>query len=147
MGSYREAIDAFASGADARPDVTLHRRAGRVKRGVGANVVQEMLGRARLFARVGWSEGDNESFAYTEVENTIELGADVPGSYWGRPTDRTGVAFASNGISSLHSEYLRRGGLGFLLGDGNLTYARETIVEHYYKFTSGAAFSWRRTFN
>ena len=38
----------------------------------------------------------------------------------------------SNGISSDHADYLAAGGLGFLLGDGYLKYARETIVEHYY---------------
>ena len=132
MGSYREAIDAFLNMVDAQPDITLHRRQGRVKRGVGANVVQELSGVARVFARLGWSTGDLESFAYTEIENTIEVGADLLGVYWRRPTDRTGIAFVSNGISDLHREYLRLGGLGFLLGDGNLNYARETIIEHYY---------------
>jgi hypothetical protein len=132
MGSYREAIDAFLSRTDATPDITAHRRAGRIKRGAGANVVQELFGVARVFGRLGWSSGGYESFAYTEVENTIEVGADLTGSRWGRSTDRTGLAFVSNGISSLHREYLQRGGLGFLLGDGYLTYARENIVEHYY---------------
>jgi hypothetical protein len=132
MGSYREAIDAFQAGIDARPDVTLYRQQGRVKRGVGLNVFQELYGVARAFARAGWATGGLESFAYTEVENTIQFGGDVTGQYWRRPDDRTGLAFVSNGISELHREYLRLGGLGFLLGDGGLRYARETIVEHYY---------------
>jgi hypothetical protein len=132
MGSYRQAIDAFLAGTDPAPDVTLHRGPGRVKRGVGANVIQELFGAVRAFGRLGWSGGDLESFAYTEVENTVELGADLAGVYWRRPTDRVGLAFVSNGISDLHREYLRLGGLGFLLGDGNLRYARETIVEQYY---------------
>jgi len=38
----------------------------------------------------------------------------------------------SNGISGDHQEYLKLGGLGFLLGDGTLTYSRENIVEGYY---------------
>jgi carbohydrate-selective porin OprB len=82
--------------------------------------------------RLGWSTGDLESFAYTEVENTVLFGGDITGAYWRRPTDRTGLAFVSNGISSDHADYLAAGGLGFLLGDGYLKYARETIVEHYY---------------
>ena len=46
--------------------------------------------------------------------------------------DRIGVAVVSNGLSQEHREYLRLGGLGFLLGDGTLRYGRETIVESYY---------------
>jgi carbohydrate-selective porin OprB len=46
--------------------------------------------------------------------------------------DRVGVAFASNGLSASHREYLALGGLGFLLGDGALRYGRENIVEAYY---------------
>jgi high affinity Mn2+ porin len=130
MGSYQEAIDAV-SGTSVAPDITLHRRAGRIKRGVGANAFQQ-CGAARFFARLGWSNGDYESFAYTEVENTVALGGDLAGGYWGRPADKVGLAFVSNGISSPHREYLRLGGLGFLLGDGNLAYSRETIVEQYY---------------
>jgi len=38
----------------------------------------------------------------------------------------------SNGISRDHREYLRLGGRGFLLGDGDLNYGRENIVESYY---------------
>jgi high affinity Mn2+ porin len=132
MGSYRDAIEAFINGTDAVPDVTIHRRQGRVKRGVGANLFQEMGGTARVFARVGWSDGNSESFAYTEVENTMEIGGDVVGGPWRRPTDRVGLAVVSNGISGVHSEYLRRGGSGFLLGDGGLSYARELIAELYY---------------
>ncbi len=42
------------------------------------------------------------------------------------------MAFVSNAIKRDHQNYLHYGGLGFLLGDGNLTYAREDIVEWYY---------------
>ena len=105
-------------------------------------------------ARIGWNDGKNESFAYTEVDNTFEIGGDVRGTRWRRPDDRIGLAFVSNGISDVHAEYLRRGGIGFLLGDGpgcsrrrrrrracpppppaaTSATARETIVEQYYNF-------------
>jgi hypothetical protein len=132
MGNYRQAIDAAAATPGVVPDVTLTRAQGRVKRGVGANLIQEIAGVARAFMRLGWSTGDLEAFAYTEVENTVLAGGDITGAYWRRPTDRTGLAFVSNGISGDHADYLAAGGLGFLLGDGYLKYARETIVEHYY---------------
>jgi len=132
MGNYRQAIDAAAAAPGVVPDVTLTRAQGRVKRGVGANLIQDIAGVARAFMRLGWSTGDLEAFAYTEVENTVLVGGDITGVYWRRPTDRTGLAFVSNGISGDHADYLAAGGLGFLLGDGYLKYARETIIEHYY---------------
>lgn len=132
MGSYAEAIAAFRSGADARPDVEAHRRQGRLKAGAGENVEYALGDRARLFGRAGWNDGRNESFAYTEVDDTLELGGDVTGAAWHRPGDRLGAAFVSNGLSDLHREYLRLGGLGFILGDGTLRYGRETIAESYY---------------
>jgi len=41
-------------------------------------------------------------------------------------------AFTSNAISGDHRRYLQLGGLGFLFGDGNLTYGREKIMEGFY---------------
>jgi high affinity Mn2+ porin len=86
----------------------------------------------RVFARFGWNEGQHESFAYTEVDQTVEVGGDLRGSFWKRKQDKVGVALVSNAISKVHQEYLALGGKGFLLGDGALNYGREQIVEGYY---------------
>jgi hypothetical protein len=48
------------------------------------------------------------------------------------------LALVTNGLSTAHCEYLALGGLGFLLGDGALSYARETILEEY-----GTMHVWR----
>ncbi len=82
--------------------------------------------------RVGWNEGHHENFAYTEVNQTFALGGDYRGYRWHRTHDKVGLAFVTNGISTQHQEYLKFGGLGFLLGDGGLTYGRENILEGYY---------------
>jgi hypothetical protein len=132
MGSYREAITAFQQGREAAPDIEAPRRQGRVKYGVGLNLEQELGGPARAFLRAGWSEGAYESFAYTEVNDTVALGADLRGPWWHRPSDKIGLAFVSNGLSADHRRYLALGGHGFLLGDGALSYGRETIFEAYY---------------
>ena len=132
MGSYRQAVQAFLSGVDPAPDVTAHRHQGRIKYGFGFNFEQELTDTFRAFGRWGWNEGQNESFAYTEVNLGIEAGADFRMRRWGRPEDKLGLAFISNGISRDHQNYLRFGGNGFLLGDGRLNYAREDILESYY---------------
>jgi hypothetical protein len=132
MGSYREAVQAFLAGTDPVPMIEAHRRQGRIKYGFGLNFEQELTGNLRAFGRWGWNEGKNESFAYTEVNLAIEAGADFRMKRWGRPEDKVGLAFMSNGISRDHQLYLQLGGSGFLLGDGRLTYAREDILESYY---------------
>src|SRR3974377_1698827 len=93
------------------------------------NPLNDWLG---LFARWGWKEGQHESFAYTEVDQTWQAGLGGTGERWKRPNDRMGLVFVSNGISRDHHEYLALGGLGFLLGDGKLTYGRENLLESYY---------------
>lgn len=131
MGSYDEAIQDFRSGIGPRPDIEAHRMQGRRKYGGGANVEYAVSDAVRIFGRTGWNEGHNESFAYTEVNDTVEVGADT--TLRNRTDDRLGVALVSNGISGPHRDYLALGGLGFLLGDGALRYGREDILEAYYR--------------
>ena len=132
MGSYDEAIASFASGREVAPDVTAHRVPGRVKTGVGVNAEYTFPRFVRIFARTGWNEGHHESFAYTEVNDSIQAGGDLSGGLWSRSLDRVGIAVVSNGLSHPHRDYLALGGQGFLLGDGALRYGREDIVETYY---------------
>ncbi len=132
MGDYRRAIALFLAGLTPLPDITATRRPGSVKYGFGLNLQQDLSADVRAFGRLGWNEGQHESFAYTEVDQTIAVGADLRGTRWNRKQDRIGLAFVSNGISSVHRRYLALGGQGFLLGDGALTYGRETIFETYY---------------
>jgi high affinity Mn2+ porin len=132
MGRYHDAIAAVMRGEVARPDITASRAAGRVKLGAGLNVEQAVSDAVRWFGRVGWSDGAYESFAYTEVDNTVALGADLRGTPWHRGGDKLGVAAVSNGLADDHRRYLALGGSGFLLGDGRLRYGREHIVEAYY---------------
>jgi len=132
MGDYREAVDLFLAGKGSRPIIEEAREQGRVKYGFGVNLGQQLSANLRAFGRFGWNEGRHESFAYTEVNQTFALGADYAGDRWHRGHDKAGLAFVTNGISRDHREYLKLGGLGFLLGDGALTYGRENIFEGYY---------------
>ena len=132
MGSYREAIQAFLSGSDAIPAITAHRRQGRIKYGFGLNFEQELTETTRVFGRTGWNEGQNESFAYTEVNQSVQFGGDWRLKGLRREQDKLGLTFMTHGISRVHQRYLALGGQGFLLGDGRLNYAREDILEAYY---------------
>ena len=132
MGIYREAVAQFRAGLVPVPDITNHPWHITRKYGFGVNVEQDIAPNLTAFARFGWDNGKTESFAYTEVDQTFLVGLGARGAWWHRGNDRAGLAVVTNGICKDHQEYLRLGGLGFLLGDGNLKYGRETIVETYY---------------
>lgn len=131
MGTYRTQNMA-ARRENTAPDITAHPRTTSRKYGVGLNFEQELSASARIFGRFGWNEGQHESFAYTEVDQTFEIGGDLAGSRWSRPQDKVGLAGVSNAIKRDHQGYLAAGGQGFLLGDGQLRYSRENILEAYY---------------
>jgi high affinity Mn2+ porin len=132
MGIYRQANEQYEEGLVTTPDITNHPWHITRKYGFGVNLEQDLTKNLTAFARVGWDNGKTESFAYTEVDQTVVTGVGAHGSWWHRKYDRAGVAVVTNGIKKDHQEYLALGGLGFLLGDGNLNYGRETTFESYY---------------
>jgi high affinity Mn2+ porin len=132
MGLYRRAVGDFLAGRQLVPDITAHPMQTTVKYGFGLNGEQQLNERLRVFLRLGWNEGQHESYAYTEVDSAVLTGIDYRGDAWRRKLDKVGLAFASNGLSKDHALYLKLGGQGFLLGDGHLNYGHEQIVEAYY---------------
>ena len=75
MGNYREAIENYLDGDTATPNIIATRHQGRHKYGFGLNFEQEVSPDIAVFGRLGWSDGRNESFAYTEVDRTLEAGS------------------------------------------------------------------------
>jgi high affinity Mn2+ porin len=132
MGVYREANNRFLAGVGTAPDIAANARLSTVKYGFGLNAEQELTANLRLFGRFGWNEGAHQSFAYTEVDQSISIGGDYSGRAFSRPNDKIGLTFVTNAIKRDHQRYLALGGQGFLLGDGKLNYAREDIIEGYY---------------
>jgi len=132
MGIYRDAVEQFQQGVVPVPEITNHPWHVTLKYGFGVNIEQEVAPNLTAFARWGWDNGRTESFAYTEVDSTVDTGLGFAGALWHRKQDRAGVAFVTNGIKKDHQDYLADGGLGFLLGDGRLRYGRENIFESYY---------------
>ena len=132
MGVYKDAIDNYLAGKTPVPDITAHPLQTTIKYGFGVNLEHEFPHHFRAFSRWGWNEGRHESYAYTEVDETLQAGADLAGNAWHRQFDKVGAVFVTNGISAYHRKYLGLGGEGFLLGDGGLNYGRENIFETYY---------------
>ncbi len=138
MGNYE---DALQTGRDtsAVPSVLADEKPGRTKYGFGLNFEQPLAdkGETGIFGRLGWNDGHNESFAYAEVDSFASLGAQLNGVHWGRPEDQVGIAYALDGLSSQHKNYVAAGGVGFIIGDGRLNYGLEQILETYYRVQIG----------
>lgn len=105
---------------------------GGKKIGIGLNLDQELTNDIGIFSRVGWNDGKHVSWAFTEIDRTGSLGFSIKGKRWNRPADVWGIASVMNGISSIHRDYLKAGGYGFIIGDGNLNYSNEFILETFY---------------
>ena len=71
MGSYDEAIADVRRGPDEAARHHGDAREGRARSSASASTSsRSSTDGLRAFARLGWNDGDNESFAYTEVDNT-----------------------------------------------------------------------------
>jgi high affinity Mn2+ porin len=102
------------------------------KGGICLNAEQAITDNIGAFARAGWNDGQFATWAFTEIDQTLSGGFSFKGARWGRNGDVAGVAGVINGISAEHRAFLKAGGYGFIIGDGNLNYGYEEIFETYY---------------
>jgi carbohydrate-selective porin OprB len=130
MANFQDAIDRSRATGSA-PDISQVRQKN-AKVGFGLNIEQAITKDLGLFIRASKHDGKTETYAFTEIDASVSGGMVLKGSAWSRSKDEIGVAFARNAISTSHQQYLRQGGLGVFLGDGNLRYAPERVAELYY---------------
>jgi high affinity Mn2+ porin len=129
MGSYQDTVNNPALGENIALDAAY-----RYKYGFGLNLEQEIRKNLGVFARLGWNDGKNQTYEFTDVDRTATAGLSLKGARWRRPEDTVGIAVVVNGISGVHRQYLAAGGLGITVGDGALDYRAERIVEAYYNW-------------
>jgi len=143
-GNFQDAIDlALATGQPADINAV---RAYTSRPGVSLNLEQQVSENWGLFARAGWADGNVEPWDFTDIDRTVSAGVSINGRQWGRPNDTIGLAGVVNGISGVHEAFLNAGGLGILVGDGQLPNpGLEQIIEAYYSHALSA--STRLTFD
>lgn len=126
MGNYEIATKM------ANPDIAATRVNGRTKYGFGINYEQELSAQSGIFFRGSWNDGQNETWAFTEIDHAVS-GGYVNRNPFNRKEDVFSLGVALNGISTQHRNYLAKGGYGFIIGDGKLpNYALESILELNY---------------
>ncbi len=129
MGSYQESVD-----DPARPADIGATRKYRFKYGFGLNLEQEIVKNIGLFSRLGWNDGQNEAWMFSDVDYALSVGVSIEGEAWHRPDDSIGLAGVFSGIDSAGQQFFEAGGSGLLAGDGNLNYGWEKIFETYYEY-------------
>ncbi len=111
------------------------------KYGFSISADQELTSEIGVFARAGWNDGKHATWVFTEVDQSASLGVTILGKNWKRAHDEIGIAGVLGGISKDHQNYFKAGGYGFMLGDGNLKYGHELLLESYYKIQLHQYFS------
>ena len=115
-------------------------RSFHTKYGLGLNLEQQLTSDLGLFARASMSQPNVEEVDFTDINQSLSAGLSLTGTRWGRPDDTVGLAGVVNRISHDAKLYFAAGGLGGIIGDGQLPNAGpEQILEAYY---SVAAFSF-----
>ena len=132
MGSYQDAV-ALARQTGGTPETGLVRRSG-TDSGLALNLEQELAADMGAFARLSQRGGSKEAYEFSDINQSVSAGLSVKGQRWGRNEDTLGLATAVNGLSSEARAYFSAGGMGLLIGDGQLRYAPEKIVELFYTF-------------
>jgi high affinity Mn2+ porin len=103
--------------------------------GVSMNLEQQISDTVGVFARAGWADGNVEPWDFTDIDRTVSGGVSINGKNWGRPDDTVGIAGVINNISGVHQAFFNAGGLGILIGDGQLPNpGLEKIFETYYSY-------------
>jgi high affinity Mn2+ porin len=132
MGSFADAI-ALAQATGAPADIAAVRQY-KSRGGLSLNLEQQITEQVGVFARAGFANGNVEPYDFADIDRTAVAGVAVNGKQWGRPDDTFGFAGVVNGISSIHQQFLNDGGLGILVGDGQLPHpGPEKIIETYYE--------------
>jgi high affinity Mn2+ porin len=133
--NYREVLEqAAANPALDINDIATADQRTRPKYGFYANLEQQIVKDVGLFARASWNDGQNQILSFTDVDRSLSGGLSIKGSFWGRPNDTVGIGGAINGLSDAHRDFLAAGGFGLLIGDGQLNYSPERILETYYSW-------------
>jgi high affinity Mn2+ porin len=100
--------------------------------GFYANLEQQLIKDVGVFARASWNDGRAESVSFTDADRSLSGGVSIKGSFWGRNDDTVGIGAAVNALTAPHQAWFAAGGLGLLIGDGQLNYRTEDILEAYY---------------
>jgi len=116
------------------------RNGEQVKQGLGVNLEQALDSTIGVFFRAMRSDGKTETYAFTEVDQSLSGGVLIKGHGWGRADDMVGLSLMTNHLSSERRRFLEAGGISYFIGDGQLHYKPERIFEGFYSWAVAKGF-------
>ncbi len=135
LANYSEAKAYLQAHPGTNPQSFFDVRNGeKIKSGLGVNLEQALTPAVGYFLRVMQADGKTETYAFTEVDDSISTGFRWSGSIWGRANDVVGAAWLRNGLSKTRRQFLEAGGISYFIGDGRLSYQPEQILETFYSW-------------
>jgi high affinity Mn2+ porin len=135
LGTYSDALALAA--ATGTPPSTAAVRTYRSKYGLVLNLEQQLRDDLGLFVRLGWTQPGVEEDAFTDIDQTVQIGLSMTGARWERSDDTVGMAGVINQASHNAKLYFAAGGLGGIIADGQLRAAGpEQILEAYYSYAA-----------
>jgi high affinity Mn2+ porin len=127
LGSYWDTINDPAAGEDITQTAQY-----RYQYGFAVSADQEITKDFGLFTRLSWGQPNDEAFMFTDYSESVAVGGQLTGTQWSRPDDVVGLGDTVGALSQAQRTYYNDGGLGMVIGDGQLSYAPENVTELYY---------------
>ena len=134
LASYSEATAYLQTHPEVKQSFFDVRKGEKIKYGLGVNLEQALTSQVGYFLRAMKADGQTETYAFTEVDDSISTGVRLAGTLWGRANDVVGVAWLRNGLSKERRQFLEAGGISYFIGDGRLSYQPEQILETFYSW-------------
>ncbi|MBI3480075.1 MAG: carbohydrate porin [Nitrosomonadales bacterium] len=131
MANYTDAINQSNQANNGSPPNILTARSVTTKNGYLINLEQALAEDVGIFSRWSRNDGQSEAISY-DIGQSLSGGVLVKGTSWGRKEDSFGAGFAINRLSAAEIQYLQLGGVTMMIGDGQLRYKEEQILEVFY---------------
>jgi high affinity Mn2+ porin len=135
-----QAVNLAAATGESIDTALVVSRRYRSRAGVSFDLEQQLGSDLGMFARAGKGSGNLEAYEFSDIDRSVSIGLSIKGGRWGRADDTLALAAIDNCISANRERFLNAGGLGILVGDGQLPHpGAEQILETYYRW---AAVQW-----
>lgn len=129
MSTYQDAM-VYAQQYGGAPSIFNTRKMNTMF-GYGFNAEQAIKTDVGVFTRWSWNNDQTETNTL-DIGRSLALGTTIKGNGWDRPDDTYGLAFALNAVSNAEVRYLQQGGQTMFIGDGQMQYKPEQVLETYY---------------
>jgi high affinity Mn2+ porin len=134
MALLDQAVNLAHSAGEPIAETLLAVRRYRDRIGISLSLEQELLDGLGAFMRAGKAGGTVETYEFTEIDRAVAVGLSLNGKRWARADDTVGLTLIEDGISAAREQFLNAGGLGILIGDGQLPHpGAEQVLETYYR--------------